>query len=87
MSEEVPQQKNNREQKLNNLVISNQNEALNVIAQFLHLAQRRGAFTLPESSKVYECLRFFQVQERSSGPPPIVPQELNDSFLNKMETM
>ena len=55
MSEQVPQQI--AEQQLDNLVISNQNEALNVIAQFLHLAQRRGAFTLPESSKVYECLR------------------------------
>jgi len=85
MSEQVPQQV--PQQQLDNLVISNQNEALNVIAQFLHLAQRRGAFTLPESSKVYECLRFFQVQERSSGPPSIVPQESDESLLNKIQTM
>ena len=85
MSEQVPQQV--LQQQLDNLVISNQNEALNVIAQFLHLAQRRGAFTLPESSKVYECLKFFQVQERSSGPPSIVPQESDESLLNKMQTM
>ena len=85
MSEQVPQQV--PQQQLDNLVISNQNEALNVIAQFLHLAQRRGAFTLPESSKVYECLKFFQVQGTSSGPPPIVPQESDESLLNKMQTM
>ena len=85
MSEQVPQQV--PQQQLDNLVISNQNEALNVIAHFLHLAQRRGAFTLPESSKVYECLRFFQVQERSSGPPSIVPQESDESLLNKIQTM
>ena len=51
MAEQIPQT------QLDNLVISNQNEALNVIAQFLHLAQRRGAFSLPESSKIYECLK------------------------------
>lgn len=80
MTEQISQQ------QLDNIVITNQNEALNVLAQFLHLAQRRGAFTLPESSKIYESLKFFQVPESSNEPPAIVPDN-TQSMMNNMETL
>ena len=81
MTEQIPQT------QLDNLVISNQNEALNVIAQFLHLAQRRGAFSLPESSKIYECLKFFQVQSKTPDVPPIVPpMDENELMNNTLES-
>jgi len=40
--------------------VTNENEALNVMVNFLHLAQRRGAFAIAESSKIYDCVKIFQ---------------------------
>ena len=77
MAEQIPQN------QLDNLLISNQNEALNVIAQFLHLAQRRGAFSLPESSKIYECLKYFQVPNK---PPMIPPMDESELMNNTLES-
>jgi hypothetical protein len=34
--------------------------ALNVIISFVSLAQKRGAFTLEESAKIWECIKKFQ---------------------------
>jgi hypothetical protein len=34
--------------------------ALNVMVQFLTLAHKRGAFTIEESSKIWECIKMFQ---------------------------
>jgi hypothetical protein len=43
--------------------VTNENEALNVMVNFLHMAQRRGAFAIAESAKVYECVKVFQKQQ------------------------
>lgn len=48
------------EVKLVDVVVMDENVALNVIVSFLTLAQRRGAFTLEESSKIWECVKKFQ---------------------------
>jgi len=40
--------------------VTNQNEALQLIVTFLNLAQKRGAFTLDESAKLWECVKHFQ---------------------------
>ena len=40
--------------------VSNQNEALQLIVTFLNLGQKRGAFTLDESAKIWECIKYFQ---------------------------
>ena len=40
--------------------VSNQNEALQLIVTFLYLGQKRGAFTLDESAKICECIKYFQ---------------------------
>lgn len=42
--------------------ITDENTALNVMVSFLHLAQKRGAFNLQESAKVWECVRLFMKQ-------------------------
>ena len=39
--------------------------ALNLIVSFLNLAQRRGAFSLDESSKLWECIKMFQKPQQS----------------------
>jgi len=49
-----------KEVKLVDVNISDENTALNVIVSFLNLAQRRGVFSMDESSKIWECIKMFQ---------------------------
>ena len=56
MSESAPQ----KEIKLVDVPINDENTALNVMVSFLSLAQKRGAFTFDESAKIWECIRVFQ---------------------------
>jgi len=46
--------------RLANMEIDNEITALNVMVQFLGLAQKRGAFTIDESAKIWECVKMFQ---------------------------
>lgn len=50
----------NMEQMLLNIPINTENEALTVLVGFINLAQRRGCFNLPESSKIWDCIQKFQ---------------------------
>lgn len=61
VQQEQPQQ---QQQQVNllEMPVTNENEALNVMVNFLHLAQRRGAFAIAESSKIYDCVKVFQRQ-------------------------
>ena len=61
--EQQPQQQQQQQQiNLLEMPVTNENEALNVMVNFLHLAQRRGAFAIAESSKIYDCVKVFQRQ-------------------------
>jgi len=40
--------------------ITDENSALNVMVSFLNIAQRRGAFSIDEASKIWECIKKFQ---------------------------
>jgi hypothetical protein len=46
--------------KLLAIPVTNENVALNVMVSFLNLAQRRGVFSIDESSKIWECIKLFQ---------------------------
>ena len=46
--------------KLVNIEVKDQNVALNLMVNFLNLAQRRGAYGLDESAKIWECIQKFQ---------------------------
>lgn len=46
--------------RLVDLPIENEVTALNIIVSFLAQAQKRGAFTIEESSKIWECVKVFQ---------------------------
>lgn len=54
----VPGQKN--EIKLVDIQIKDENTALNVMVNFLGLAQKRGVFSFDESAKIWECIKVFQ---------------------------
>ena len=43
--------------------ITDENSALNVMINFLSIAQKRGAFTIDESAKLWECIKIFQKLE------------------------
>ena len=49
--------------------VKDENVALNVMVTFLNAAQRRGAFSMPEASKIWECVQVFQ----RAGPPNVNP--------------
>ena len=63
--EQQEQQQPQQQQQVNllEMPVTNENEALNVMVNFLHLAQRRGAFAIAESSKIYDCVKLFQRQQ------------------------
>ena len=65
VQQEQEQQQPQQGQQVNllELPVTNENEALNVMVNFLHLAQRRGAFAIAESSKIYDCVKLFQKQQ------------------------
>ena len=50
----------NKELKLVDVEITNENMALNVLISFVNLAQKRGAFGIDESAKIWECIQKFQ---------------------------
>jgi|TARA_Y100000996_G_C22444937_1_gene611422 hypothetical protein len=39
--------------------IKDQNTALNVIISYLNLANKRGSFSLEESGKIWEAIKYF----------------------------
>jgi len=62
LPEQQGEQKQEQKQtKLVDVPVTNPNEALQLIATFLNLAQKRGAFSLDESAKIWECIKLFQV--------------------------
>jgi hypothetical protein len=48
------------EVKLVEIAVTDENVALNLLVSFLNLAQRRGTFSIDESSKIWECVKIFQ---------------------------
>ena len=62
-----PQQQQQMQQvpDLSVIPVANENVSLNLMVGFLNIAQKRGAFNLKESSKIWECIKIFQ---KSTGP-------------------
>ena len=58
LTENMPQPQ--KEVRLVDVPVSDENVALNLMVSFLSLAQKRGAFGLDESAKIWECVKKFQ---------------------------
>jgi hypothetical protein len=56
--------------RLVDLPVTNQNEALNVMIGFMTTAQKRGAFTIQESAKLWECIKVFTNPQAAPPTPP-----------------
>lgn len=57
---EAPQDSQQPVVKLVDIEVKDENVALNLMVSFLNLAQKRGAFTIDESAKIWECVKKFQ---------------------------
>ena len=58
--ETVPQSASEKDVKLVDIPVTDENTALNVMVSFLSLAHKRGAFSLDESAKIWDCIKMFQ---------------------------
>ena len=56
----VEKQQATQEINVLDVPVANENVALNILVTFVNLAQKRGAFNLKESAKIWECVEKFQ---------------------------
>lgn len=59
-SETTVDQQATQEINVLDVPVTNENVALNILVTFVNLAQKRGAFNLKESAKIWECVERFQ---------------------------
>lgn len=50
----------NETKKIVDIEVTDENSALNILVSFCNLAQQRGAFTIEESAKIWECIKIFK---------------------------
>ena len=62
-SVEFPTPSSQKQVKITEVEIFDENTALNVIVGFLEIANKQGAFSLEEGAKIWECIKKFK-------PPP-----------------
>jgi hypothetical protein len=55
--------------KLTDIPVKDENTALNLMIGFLDTAQKRGAFSIDESAKIWECIqKFIPPQQPPANP-------------------
>ena len=59
-STSVPGPAKEKEIRLTEIPVVDEITALNLMVSFLGLAQKRGAYTIDEASKIWECIKKFQ---------------------------
>jgi len=84
-SQQQPKQK---QVALSEVEIKDENIALNVMVAMLNMAQKRGTFSMEESSKCWECIRkFVRPQQNPPEQPGAQPGALENQPENiSMET-
>ena len=66
--------------------VVDKSSALDLIFGFLQIAQRRGAFSFPESAKIYECIQQFNDFFVHEKPPPEEMENNNeDTTLGNLD--
>lgn len=60
----VPEEDKSNQVNILDVEITNENVALNVLVTFVNVAQKRGAFSMNESAKIWECIQKFQRASR-----------------------
>jgi len=58
-TERSPIVEGNPTPSITDIAIIDENTALNVMVSYLHLAQKRGAYNIQESAKIWDCIKLF----------------------------
>ena len=58
--EKVEEAQQQKEVRLVDVEITDENTSLNLMVSFLTLAHKRGAFNIDEAAKIWECIKIFQ---------------------------
>jgi uncharacterized protein (DUF305 family) len=58
-SEQSVEQPTEQQIRFVDVEVSSDNVALNLMVAFLNMAQRRGAYSMDESAKIWECVKRF----------------------------
>jgi hypothetical protein len=53
---------------LTEIKVTNENEALNLLISFINVAHKRGAYSIDESAKIWECIQFFMASNSQQQP-------------------
>ena len=59
-TEIAPPKVDEKQVSVMDIPITDENSALNVMVTFLGVAQKRGAFAINESAKIFECIQIFK---------------------------
>jgi hypothetical protein len=58
--QQQPEEEKKPQVRIVDAPVNNEIDALNLLVSFLGLAQKRGAFTIDEAAKIWECIKKFQ---------------------------
>jgi hypothetical protein len=78
----APRPQATKNDRLIDFVVKNENDALNGLVSFINLAQRRGAFSVDESAKIWECITIFnrtEVAASSAEATAVLPNSDMDN--------
>ena len=72
--QQQPQQPQQQQQiAISDVEIKDENIALNVMVAMLNMAQKRGTFSMQESSKCWECIQKFVKNAPQNAAPNAAP--------------
>jgi hypothetical protein len=74
---EAPQQ----QIPLTSIEVTDDNVALNVMVTFLSIAQKRGAFSIDESAKLWECIKRF-IPPQPVSDEPVSDEPVSDKIVS-----
>jgi hypothetical protein len=80
--QQPPQPPVEQEIRLTDVTITDQVVALNILVAFMNVAQRRGAFSMDESAKIWECVKHFTPPDAVPVPPAPAATELEQPTQN-----
>jgi len=70
----APAQPETREVPIVDIPVNSHNTALNILVALTGVAQKRGAFNIQESAKLWECIQAFNTPA-TAAPPAAVADE------------
>ena len=84
--QQQPQQPQQQQQiAISDVEIKDENIALNVMVAMLNMAQKRGTFSMQESSKCWECIQKFVKNAPQNAAPNAAPNAAQNVSMEMSE--